>query len=160
MDLNILTADTIDILQHFIPTESEIKAFTSYTNDGRSINNLSDEDRFLYGVGFYFKNVFIWLLFCFSKLSKIERLSQKLNVVSFMANFDEIYQNLMPQLQAVLSASSSLKNNSRFRKILEVIYIDIFSIVFINEWFIFIRLYLLLEIIWTVVNVDLFMVLN
>lgn len=50
-----------------------------------------------------------------------------------MANFDEIYQNLMPQLQAVLSASSSLKNNSRFRKILEVIYIDIFSIVFINE---------------------------
>jgi hypothetical protein len=48
--LNILTTDIIDILQHFIPTETEIKAFTSYLADGKSIMNLSDEDRFLYGV--------------------------------------------------------------------------------------------------------------
>ncbi|CAF4586942.1 unnamed protein product, partial [Rotaria magnacalcarata] len=27
LDLKILTTDTIDILQHFIPTESETKAF-------------------------------------------------------------------------------------------------------------------------------------
>ena len=50
LDLRILTSDIIDILQHFIPTESEIKAFTSYLADGKSIMNLSDEDRFLYGV--------------------------------------------------------------------------------------------------------------
>ncbi len=48
--MKILTTDTIDILQHFIPTETETKAFTSYLSDGKSITNLSDEDRFLYGV--------------------------------------------------------------------------------------------------------------
>jgi hypothetical protein len=50
LDLRILNTDIIDILQHFIPTETEIKAFTSYLSDGKSINNLSDEDRFLHGV--------------------------------------------------------------------------------------------------------------
>jgi hypothetical protein len=50
LDLKTLTIDTIDILQHFIPTESETKAFTSYLSDGKSIGNLSDEDRFLHGV--------------------------------------------------------------------------------------------------------------
>ncbi|CAF4224699.1 unnamed protein product, partial [Adineta steineri] len=39
LDLKILTTDTIDILQHFIPTETEIKAFTSYLSDGKSITN-------------------------------------------------------------------------------------------------------------------------
>lgn len=43
-----------------------------------------------------------------------------------MANFDEIYENLIPQLKAVISASSSLKNNSKFKRILEVIYLIIF----------------------------------
>ncbi|CAF1162831.1 unnamed protein product [Adineta steineri] len=49
LDLKILTTDTIDILQHFIPTETETKAFTSYLSGGKPITNLSDEDRFLYG---------------------------------------------------------------------------------------------------------------
>ena len=50
LDLKILTSDIIDILQHFIPTENEVKAFTSYLADGKSLLNLSDEDRFLHGV--------------------------------------------------------------------------------------------------------------
>ncbi len=50
LDLKILTTDILDILQHFIPTEAETKAFTSYISDGKSVLNLSDEDRFLYGV--------------------------------------------------------------------------------------------------------------
>jgi hypothetical protein len=54
------------------------------------------------------------------KLSKIERLAQKLNVVSFMANFDDINQNLTPQLKAIITASTTLKNSSRFKKLLEV----------------------------------------
>ncbi|CAF4928495.1 unnamed protein product, partial [Rotaria magnacalcarata] len=62
----------------------------SYLSDGKSLMNLSDDDQFLYG------------------LSKIERLSQKLNVVSFMANFSETNQNLMPQLKAIIAASASL----------------------------------------------------
>ncbi|CAF0771370.1 unnamed protein product [Didymodactylos carnosus] len=77
LDLKILTIDTIDILQHFIPTESE--------------------------------------------LSKIERLPQKLNVVSFMANFNDVNENLAPQLKAVINSSLALKNSARFKKLLEII---------------------------------------
>ena len=50
LDLKVLTSDTIDILQHFLPTEMEHKAFNSYLADGKSLNQLADEDRFLYGV--------------------------------------------------------------------------------------------------------------
>jgi hypothetical protein len=63
--LKILTTDTIDILQHFIPNESEIKAFTSYLSDGKSIMNLSDEDRFLYGVRIFRKKVFFLIILFF-----------------------------------------------------------------------------------------------
>jgi hypothetical protein len=37
-----------------------------------------------------------------------------------MANFNDINQNLIPQIKAVITASSSLRNNLRFRKLLEV----------------------------------------
>ncbi len=37
-----------------------------------------------------------------------------------MANFNEIYQNLTPQLQAIITASTTLKNSGRFKKLLEV----------------------------------------
>ncbi len=63
LDLKILTTDTIDILQHFIPNESETKAFASYLSDGKSIMNLSDEDRFLYGVKIFLINIIRFLFF-------------------------------------------------------------------------------------------------
>ena len=40
-----------------------------------------------------------------------------------MVNFNDTYQNLIPQIKAVITASSSLKNNSKFKKLLEVKYI-------------------------------------
>ncbi len=37
-----------------------------------------------------------------------------------MANFNDINQNLTPQLKAIITASTTLKNSSRFKKLLEV----------------------------------------
>ena len=37
-----------------------------------------------------------------------------------MANFDDVHQNLVPQLKAVTVASSSLKNSAKFKRFLEV----------------------------------------
>ncbi len=37
-----------------------------------------------------------------------------------MANFDDINHNLTPQLKAIITASTTLKNSSRFKKLLEV----------------------------------------
>lgn len=141
--MKILTSDIIDILQHFIPTENEVKAFTSYLADGKSLLNLSDEDRFLHGVSeqIFSRSPNLLPSICF-QLSKVERLSQKLHVVSFMANFDEIHQHLVPQLKAVITASTSLKSNQRFRKILEVNSLHLSSYrIFSSDYSCFWKLY-------------------
>jgi len=38
-----------------------------------------------------------------------------------MANFHDIHQNLVPQLKAIIHASTTLKNSSKFKKILEIV---------------------------------------
>jgi hypothetical protein len=42
--------DQVDILQHFIPTESELKAFSKYIESGKDLKALSEEDQFLIAV--------------------------------------------------------------------------------------------------------------
>ena len=98
-----LPIEQIDILLHFIPNDQEIKAFTNYQNQGKDIKNLAEEDQFLYA------------------LSKVERLQQKLNIMSFISNFNDTYRNLLPQINAVSSASLSIKQSKKLKKILEVI---------------------------------------
>lgn len=103
LDLHSLPADQIDLLQHFVPTESELKAFKAYIDEGKSVSLLSEEDQFLFA------------------LSKIERFSQKLNIMSFISNFSDAYKNLLPQINAVISASLSIKQSKKLKKILEVV---------------------------------------
>jgi hypothetical protein len=50
LDLNALPVDQVDILNHFVPTEQEIKLFTNYIEEGKNIRNLSEEDQFLFAV--------------------------------------------------------------------------------------------------------------
>lgn len=50
LDLAALQAEQVDILQHFIPTDQELKAFSAYVESGKDIRSLSDEDQFLYAV--------------------------------------------------------------------------------------------------------------
>lgn len=103
LDLISLPIEQIDILLHFIPTDVEHKAFTKYLDQGKNIKNLSEEDQFLFA------------------LSKVERLQQKLNIMSFIANFNDTYRNLLPQINAVSSASYSIKQSKKLKKILEVV---------------------------------------
>lgn len=103
LDLNSLPIDQIDILLHFIPSDTETKAFNNYLNQGKDIKSLSEEDQFLFA------------------LSKVERLQQKLNIMSFIANFSDTYRNLLPQINAVSSASLSIKQSKKLKKILEVV---------------------------------------
>lgn len=50
LDLKTLPIDQIDILQHFIPSDQEKKAFNNHLNQGKNISNLSEEDQFLFAV--------------------------------------------------------------------------------------------------------------
>uniref|UniRef100_A0A3Q1EP38 FH2 domain-containing protein n=1 Tax=Acanthochromis polyacanthus TaxID=80966 RepID=A0A3Q1EP38_9TELE len=80
-----------------------MKLIHSYECDGRSLDELSEEDRFMV------------------RFSKIPRLSQRINTLTFMGNFPESVQLIQPQLNAIIAASMSLKSSSKLKKILEII---------------------------------------
>ncbi|KAJ8314369.1 hypothetical protein KUTeg_008930 [Tegillarca granosa] len=53
------------------------------------------------------------------ELTKVERLSQKLNIMSFIGNFYESVHHLTPQVHAIIAASMSLRNSQKVKKMLE-----------------------------------------
>lgn len=52
---------------------------------------------------------------------RVERLQQRLNIMIFLGNFNENIHTLGPQLNAVISASMSIRSSRKLKKILEII---------------------------------------
>lgn len=98
-----LSLDFLELLERFIPSEYEMKLLQNYEKEGRSLEDLSEEDRFI------------------SRFGKIPRLSQRINTLTFMGNFPESIKRLQPQLDAIIAASVSLKSSSKLKKMLEII---------------------------------------
>ncbi|OWF39429.1 formin-like protein CG32138 isoform X3 [Mizuhopecten yessoensis] len=103
LDLKRLSLDMVDILLTIMPNDQEVKAYKQYERDRKPKERLTDEDRFM-------------CMFC-----KVERLSQKLNIMSFIGNFQDSIHHLTPQVHAVIAASMSLRNSQKVKKMLEVI---------------------------------------
>ncbi|XP_009993999.1 PREDICTED: formin-like protein 1 [Chaetura pelagica] len=53
--------------------------------------------------------------------ARIPRLAERMNVMIFLGNFSDTAQLLMPQLNAIIAASMSLKSSSKLRNILEIV---------------------------------------
>ncbi|XP_062298251.1 formin-like protein 1 [Scomber scombrus] len=102
-DRKALSLDFLELLERFIPTEYEMKLIHNYECEGRPLDELSEEDRFMV------------------RFSKIPRLSQRISTLTFMGNFPESVQLIQPQLNAIIAASMSIKSSSRLKKILEII---------------------------------------
>lgn len=68
-DLKQLSLENVEILQKMVPTDVEIKAFREYVAEKKDVNLLTEEDKFVL------------------PLTKIERLSPKLVIMSFIGNF-------------------------------------------------------------------------
>ncbi|XP_066554578.1 formin-like 1b isoform X2 [Amia ocellicauda] len=102
-NLQSLSLDFLELLERFIPTEYEQKTIRNYEKDGRPLDDLSEEDRFMMG------------------FSKIPRLSERISVLTFMGNFPDSLQRLKPQLNAIIAASMSIKSSSKLKKILEIV---------------------------------------
>ncbi|XP_059413662.1 formin-like protein 1 isoform X2 [Carassius carassius] len=102
-DQQSLSLDFLELLERFIPSEYEMKLLQNYEKEGRSLEDLSDEDRFI------------------SRFGKIPRLAQRINTLTFMGNFPESMKRLQPQLDAIIAASVSLKSSSKLKKMLEII---------------------------------------
>ncbi|XP_074796527.1 formin-like protein 1 isoform X4 [Natator depressus] len=102
-DLQSLSLDFLELLQRFLPTEYELTLIRKYEKEQRPLEELSDEDIFMI------------------KFSQIPRLADRMNIMTFLGNFSDTTQLLMPQLNAIIAASMSLKSSTKLRNILEIV---------------------------------------
>ncbi|MBN3312062.1 FMNL1 protein, partial [Atractosteus spatula] len=102
-NLQSLSLDFLELLERFIPTDYELKLIRNYEKDGKPLDELSEEDRFM------------------MRFSKIPRLAERLSTLTFMGNFPDTVQLLKPQLNAIIAASMSIKSSTKLKKILEII---------------------------------------
>uniref|UniRef100_A0A3P9B605 Formin-like 2b n=1 Tax=Maylandia zebra TaxID=106582 RepID=A0A3P9B605_9CICH len=102
-DLRTVRVDFVECLTRFLPTEAELKLLRQYERDRKPLEALSDEDRFM------------------MQFSRLERLSQRMTIMTFMGNFNDNVQMLTPQLHAMIAASVSIKSSQKLKKILEII---------------------------------------
>lgn len=69
LDLKQLPLENVELLQRMVPTDVETKAYREYIIEKKNVNLLTEEDKFLL------------------QLTKVERLSVKLSVMSYIGNF-------------------------------------------------------------------------
>ncbi|XP_078287674.1 formin-like protein 3 [Rhinoraja longicauda] len=102
-DLKTLPLDFVECLNRFLPLENEVKLLKQYEKERKPLDDLSNEDRFM------------------MHFSKIERLSQRMTIMTFVGNFAENTQMLNPQLNAIIAASMSIKTSQKLKAMLEII---------------------------------------
>ncbi|NXA43011.1 FMNL1 protein, partial [Eudromia elegans] len=102
-DQQALSLDFLELLLRFLPTEYERTLISKYEREQQAPEELSDEERFLL------------------RFSKIPRLAERMRVMIFLGSFRDTAQLLMPQLNAVIAASMSLKSSTKLRNILEIV---------------------------------------
>lgn len=73
-----LSLDFLELLERFIPSDYELKLLQNYEKEGRPLEDLSEEDRFIMRFG------------------KIKRLAQRISTLTFMGNFSDTVKRLQP----------------------------------------------------------------
>nr|CAD7449016.1 unnamed protein product [Timema bartmani] len=103
LDLKVLSLENVELLQRMVPTEQETKTYKEYVGSKKNVNLLTEEDKFL------------------MQLGKVERISTKLIIMSYIGNFFDNIHFITPQIHAIISASSSVKSSKKLRRVLEII---------------------------------------
>lgn len=73
-----MSIDFLELLEHFIPSDFEMKLLINYEKDGRPLEELANEDQFMLRFG------------------KIPRLNQRIKTLTFMGNFPDTVKHLQP----------------------------------------------------------------
>ncbi len=102
LDLTTLKLELVEIIQRMIPNEQETKLYKEYINDHKNPELLTEEDKFIL------------------QLSRVERITTKLAVMSYIANFNELFNSIQPQIHAVIMASRAVRTSENFHQLLGV----------------------------------------
>ncbi|KAM6174990.1 formin-like protein 1 isoform 1-T1 [Erethizon dorsatum] len=102
-DLQALGLDFLELLTRFLPTEYERSLIARFEREQRPLEELSEEDRFMLS------------------FSRIPRLPERMATLTFLGSFPDTAQLLMPQLNAIIAASMSIKSSDKLRQILEIV---------------------------------------
>jgi hypothetical protein len=78
LDLKQLSLENVELLQKMVPTEQEQKGYKEYVIEKKDLNLLTEEDKFML------------------QLTKIERLSSKLSIMSYIGNFFDSLHLISP----------------------------------------------------------------
>lgn len=73
-----MSLEFLELLEHFIPSDYELKLLVNYEKDGRPPEELTEEDQFMLRFG------------------KIPHLRQRINTLTFMGNFPDTVKRLQP----------------------------------------------------------------
>lgn len=77
-DLQALSLDFLELLTRFLPTEYERTLIARFERDQRPVEELAEEDQFML------------------RFSRIPRLPERMAALTFMGNFPDTVQLLMP----------------------------------------------------------------
>ncbi|CAG7723964.1 unnamed protein product [Allacma fusca] len=103
LDLTVLKVEQVEVLQRMVPNEQESKLYREYIIARKNPELLTDEDKFLL------------------QLSKVERISTKLAVMAYIANFADTANSIQPQIHSVIMSSRSVRTSEKFHQLLEII---------------------------------------
>uniref|UniRef100_A0A286XYP0 Formin like 1 n=1 Tax=Cavia porcellus TaxID=10141 RepID=A0A286XYP0_CAVPO len=102
-DLQALGLDFLELLTRFLPTEYERSLIARFEQERQPLEQLSEEDQFML------------------RFSRIPRLPERMATLTFLGSFPDTAQLLMPQLNAIIAASMSIKSSDKLRQILEIV---------------------------------------
>ncbi|KAM9296192.1 formin-like protein 1 [Gastrophryne carolinensis] len=102
-DMQALNVDFLELLSRFLPNDWERQQISRYLKDGKPLDQLGAEDRFMV------------------HLCSIPRLAERVNTMIFISSFSDTLARLTPQLNALIAASISIKSSEKLKGILELI---------------------------------------
>ena len=129
LDIEQLTLDSIEILMRMVPTAQEIQSYREYGAQGKSLEALTDEDRFLCLMGkidrleqkvkimFYMKNLDL------SSLNHANSLSSSHSISSSNTDSADLLASTRSKIESVETASRSLRTSEGIRTLLEYILV-------------------------------------
>eukprot|EP00794_Sanderia_malayensis_P009245 gene9245-10220_t len=99
-DLVSLPSEHAELLLKFVPTKDELAGLAKNAKD---YEKFGEAEQFLF------------------QMAKVERYEAKLSVMAYIGLFDDLIRSTSPRIDALLNASQSIINNTKLKKLFEVI---------------------------------------